>query len=218
MAMIAWARVLAPGLSSGMSAAVSTARTPGSARAFEASMRLIRACAYGLRSSRACSIPGSWISATYWVRPVTFSGASNRGMDTPMPRTWRVVIITATGSVLPCLTGGADSGHHLRVARAAAQVAGDAQADVCLSWGGVLGQQRAGRHQHAWDAEATLRHAMVNKRLLHGVQLACFQKTFDGSDVVPAGLHGQHQTARDGLAIQVHGARTTVAGAAALFR
>ena len=53
MASMAWARVLAIGFSSAMSAAVSTARTPGSARARVASMRVIRAWACGLRSSLA---------------------------------------------------------------------------------------------------------------------------------------------------------------------
>ena len=77
-----------------MSAAVSTARTPASALARLVSMRLMRACACGLRSSLACSRPLGFRSATYGTWPVTFSGPSGRGMESPTPLTSRVVFIT----------------------------------------------------------------------------------------------------------------------------
>jgi hypothetical protein len=41
---------------------VMTALTPGSASAFDASMRRMRACGCGLRSTRAQSMPGSEMS------------------------------------------------------------------------------------------------------------------------------------------------------------
>ena len=94
MASTAWARVGALRFSSGMSAAVRTARTPGSARALLASMLTIRAWACGLRRSLACSRPFGLMSATYCTRPVTFSGPSGRGIESPTPRTSRVVFIT----------------------------------------------------------------------------------------------------------------------------
>jgi hypothetical protein len=94
MASTAWARVGAWRLSCGTSAAVSTARTPGSARARLASSRTIRAWACGLRSSLACSRPRAGRSATYCTWPSTFSGPSGRGMARPMPLTSRVVFIT----------------------------------------------------------------------------------------------------------------------------
>ena len=85
-----------------MSAATMTARTPGSAFALDVSMRLIHACALGLRSSLACSIPLGLRSATYSVLPVTFSAPSARGIDRPTPFTSRVVFITvAIGHALP---------------------------------------------------------------------------------------------------------------------
>ena len=46
----------------GVSAPVSTSLTPGSACAARTSMRAMRACGYGLRSTLACSMPGSWMS------------------------------------------------------------------------------------------------------------------------------------------------------------
>jgi hypothetical protein len=39
------------------------------------------------------SMPRGLMSATYCTRPVTFSGPSGRGMDTPTPLTSRVVFI-----------------------------------------------------------------------------------------------------------------------------
>ena len=62
-----------------MSAAVSTARTPGSALALLVSMRMILAWACGLRRSFACSMPRGLMSATYWTWPVTFSGSVGSG-------------------------------------------------------------------------------------------------------------------------------------------
>ena len=50
-----------PGL---RSAAVNTARTPGSAAAAAVSMPRIAACAYGLRTKAAWSSPGSTTSST----------------------------------------------------------------------------------------------------------------------------------------------------------
>ena len=47
----------------GKSARVMTARTPGSASAFEVSMPRMCACACGLRFSRPNSVPGSCVSA-----------------------------------------------------------------------------------------------------------------------------------------------------------
>src|SRR6266851_247711 len=219
MASSACARVFAPAFNSGMSAAVSTARTPGSARAREASMRLMRACANGLRSSRACSRPGNWTSPTYCVRPVTFSGASNRGTDTPMPRTSRLVFITVVMcSALPHLASRfGDRSDHLRIARAPTQVAGDAEPNLGLGWRRVLGEQRTGRHQHTRYTEPTLRHAVRHERGLHRVEAAARRQTLDGAYVAAPRLHRQHQAARDGLAVQVDRTCATVAGAAALF-
>ena len=47
----------------GTSSCVSTATTPGSARAASTSIRAIRADEYGLRTIRLCSIPGKLKSA-----------------------------------------------------------------------------------------------------------------------------------------------------------
>src|SRR5881296_1298386 len=156
--------------STGMSAAVRTARTPGRARARLTSMRTILAWAWGLRKSFACSRPRGLRSATYWTWPVTLSGPSGRGIDSPMPFTSRVVFITVDIASAPPADGGAgslgDRGQHLRVSRASAQIAGDPVADLFLGRMRLLGQERGGRHDDAGDAEATLGHAVADEGIL----------------------------------------------------
>src|SRR5262249_44068250 len=99
-------------------------------------------------------MPGNWRSATYWVLPATFSGASARGMRSPIPRTSRDVFITVAMGLALLVRPGTGRGRlhdrrdHLGVARAAAEVAGDPQADLLLCRGRTGLQQRAGGHDH----------------------------------------------------------------------
>jgi hypothetical protein len=57
---------------------VTTATTPGSARAAAASMPRIFAWAWGLRTKATCKRPGSAMSATYCDVPVIRRGSSLR--------------------------------------------------------------------------------------------------------------------------------------------
>ena len=75
-----------PTSTSGRSAAVSTASTPGSARALEVSIRRIRACGSGLRSALPQISPGSVTSAEKRAAPVTFAAPSSRPMGCPTIR------------------------------------------------------------------------------------------------------------------------------------
>src|SRR6516162_2930056 len=61
-----------------MSAAVTTALTPGRASALDASIERMRACACGERITLPHSMPGIAMSAPYWARPVTFGTPSGR--------------------------------------------------------------------------------------------------------------------------------------------
>src|SRR5262245_41487811 len=190
MARTAWARVGALRFSSGMSAAVRTARTPGSARAFSVLMRTMRACAWGLLRSLAWSRPRGLRSATYWTWPVTFSGPSGRGMESPIPLTSRVVFITVAMAMrlLSCARPGrrgprpravlrlsrrwiraddlGDGRQHLGVPGAPAEIARDAVADLRLGGVRILVEQGRGGHQHAGDAEPALRHPVPHEGLL----------------------------------------------------
>src|SRR5213594_868293 len=106
---------------------------------------------------------------------------------------------------------------HLGVARAPAEVAGNRVADVVLGRLRVLGEERGGRHQHARDAEAALRHAVTHERVLHGRERPAARQPLDGGHGAPSRLHREHEAARHELAIQMHGARAAVAGAATLL-
>ncbi len=69
---------------SAMSAAVTTASTPGRASAAVASIRPTRAWACGLRTMAACATPGMARSSTKVPRPVSSRASSRRGMGAPM--------------------------------------------------------------------------------------------------------------------------------------
>ena len=62
----------------GRSAEVTTALTPGIARARLASMERMRAWGWGLLRVLAWRSPGNWMSAPYWALPVTLSVPSWR--------------------------------------------------------------------------------------------------------------------------------------------
>src|SRR5689334_15457033 len=98
------------------------------------------------------------MSATYCTLPVTFSGPSGRGIDSPTPLTSRVVFITVA-MLLSFRARGAgardlgDRLDHLGVARAPAQVAGDGVADVVLGRFRILREQRGGGHEDAGNTK-----------------------------------------------------------------
>src|SRR5690242_12083783 len=124
----------------GTSRCVSTAITPARALAFEASMRTMRACASVQRLIFACSIPGSLTSPAYCAVPVTLARMSERG--TALPTTLRSPTAHFLGRLLDRLD---DPG----VARAAADIAGNAEADLVLGRARVLVEQRLRHHQDA---------------------------------------------------------------------
>jgi hypothetical protein len=73
-------------------------------------------------------------------------------------------------------------------------------------------------HDLSWRATAALERVVIDERLLHGMQCRTRRaQTFDRSDLAP-GAHDRKRQARENAAIvQVHGACSTLAMAAALF-
>ena len=71
-------------LSSPSSAALNAATTPGMARAAVKSIRLILACACGLRTICMCRVPGSWMLSVQLVVPVSSRPSSLRRRDWPI--------------------------------------------------------------------------------------------------------------------------------------
>src|SRR5258708_21590518 len=129
------------------SAPVSTAVTPGIARAADTSMRAIRACAYGLRRMAACSNPANRMSSTYVAMPLMRRGSSTRFIARP---TYGAVASATRHPRNP--VGPAGRLIHrvddVRVAGAAAQIAAQPVRDLLAARRGGPPRQRYPRHDH----------------------------------------------------------------------
>src|ERR1017187_8869086 len=121
------------------------------------------------------------------------------------------------GSVLLFGCGGEYGLHRLLVPGAEAQVPGQRLPHLVLRRVRTTVQQRLGADHHAGGAEAALHRAVVEERLLHGIELAVDGDAFDGQDVAPFGLRGKHQAGVDGLAVHQNRARPAFALLAAAF-
>src|SRR5690242_10982941 len=158
------------------------------------------------------------MSATYWTLPVTFSGPSGRGIESPTPFTSRVVFITVDISLSFHSGRLGDRLDHFGVAGAPTQVAGDPVADVLVRWLRVFGEERGGGHHHPGNAEPALGDAAAHERVLQRREGAATREPLDRGHRAPARLHGEHETARHELAVQVDGTRAAVTGATAFLR
>src|SRR5207244_7396776 len=213
-------------LSSGLkSAAVRTATTPGIACAPVALIRLMRACGCGLRTIAIVSSPGRVRSSTYRPPPVIRWGSSRRWMRAPI--IWLIAIPLGPPRGSGSRRGGAGGHGRARdlhgfddvcVARAAAQVAFESLADLRLARPRVAFQQRGGRHDEAWRAEATLQPMLVPERFLERRQLAIRRQALDRRQLAAVGLDGEHRAGLDGSLVDQHGARPALAGIAADVR
>jgi hypothetical protein len=88
----------------------------------------------------------------------------------------------ARAFALPLITG------------AAAQIAGNADADVLLARLRIVAQQLNQRRQDARRAEAALQAVMIVERLLQRMQLVGTRRdAFHRENVVAVGLHREHQ-------------------------
>ena len=77
--------------------------------------------------------------------------------------------------------------------------------------------ERRGGHDHAGGAKAALERLRIEKRLLHGVQLAVLGEALDGGDLAPGGAEGRQQAAMIGHAIEPHRAGAAIALVAAFL-
>ena len=118
---------------SGKSSRVTTALTPGSASAFEVSIETMRACGWGLRSTRPMSWPARLKSAPKRARPVTLSTPSGRMVRVPTYVLRRCPVRRRLGhglSLSHCRGGVHHRADDLVVAGAPAEVAGQPVADL----------------------------------------------------------------------------------------
>src|SRR4029077_17727526 len=77
------------------------------------------------------------------------------------------------------------------VAGAAAQIPGDALADLPLGWRRRVVEERHGRHDHARRAVAALQAVLLPESLLQRMQLAVARQPFDRGDLRAVGLDGE---------------------------
>src|SRR6185503_13763375 len=119
--------------------------------------------------------------------PVTRSRASTRGSRLPTDcRAPFCLVSTALvlRSLPPC--SGQNGVDYFVIAGTAADVAGDGMTHVLHRGRGIVVEQNLGGHDNARRAEAALRAAVRDQRLLNGMQLSARRQAFD-SDDVPAG-------------------------------
>src|SRR5688572_16757398 len=165
----------------GKSLPVSTRCTPGCAFAFSQSMDSIKACGWGERSRRMCSMRGSTTSSAKRVWPVTLARPSTRRRGLP------ITFMLHS----PC--GFFDGLEDLLIPRAPAKIPRDGLLDSFPRRILFMLQQRLRGHENARRAVAALGGAKVGKRGLQGVQLGAARQALHRVDRAAAAFHGEHQ-------------------------
>ena len=69
-------------------------------------------------------------------------------------------------------------------------------------------QQSFHRHDHAGGAEAALKGLVLEKSLLHGIELAVLRETFDRQHVFAFDVGREGEAGADGFAVDQYGAGT----------
>ena len=200
---------------------MSTSTTLVVAFAAAVSMLMILACANGLRTMARCSIPGRVMLSVQRVRPVISRWSSLRRRSRPISRSgagasWMAVMPCAPSARVAAVLSGVLHGlDDVVVARAAAEVALEAEPDLLLGGVRVLLEQVDALHDHPRRAEPALEAVALAERLLHRVQLAVGGQPLDRGDLGAVGLDGQHVARLHAAAVEVHRAGAAVAGVAA---
>jgi len=111
--------------------------------------------------------------------------------------------------------GGADRIEDLDVARAHAEVPGQAPAD--LLFGRIEGarQQRMGREHHAGGAVAALEAVLGDERLLNRMERPVLRQSLDRQDLAAIRLHSEDQARLHQQSIEKDGAGAALADDAA---
>src|SRR5437879_7036721 len=211
----------------GRSLPVSTAFTPGSARACDMSMPVMRAWGCGLRSSLAYNMRGRNRSSANLVTPVTLAVASTLRIAFPTTRRAAGCFLRVPIQRLPRRLGllppqaGRRQLHRLvdlQVARAAAQVARQRLLDLVTRGSRVLVEQRFGGEQEGGRTVPALRRAELGERVLERMQRPTLCHPLDRLHAMPRAREAEHQAGEHGLPVHEHGARAALAQLAAVLR
>src|SRR6188508_2477615 len=206
----------------GKSAPVTTAWTPGRAAAREVSIRTMRACGWGLRSSLHQSIRGRIRSSAKRVWPVTLATPSIRGSG--VPTTWKSRSLPPFPSVaiqtlaLRLRGFAAHAGGRqlhgfvdLHVSRAAAKIAAQSRNDLRPSRGRILLEECLRGQQNPRCAVTTLRRTQLGERVLQRMKLRACRKTFHCGDRPILAGYSQLEAGEDGNPVDQDGARPAFA-------
>ena len=117
------------------------------------------------------------------------------------------------------LGSGVHGADDVMIARAAAKIAGQQDAQLLLVGRGVFAQMLGERHQHAGRAEAALQAMMIVKAFLqYGERAVRMGEPLDRLDAGAIRLHGEHQAGAQAAPIDQHGAGAANAVLAARMR
>src|SRR5438309_9512629 len=193
----------------GRSSPVSTASTPGRARARVVSTRRILACGCGLRRIRPKSMRGSERSSANRVWPLTLAKASGLVSDLPT---------TASSSATAPVPRRRqlDGLEDLEVTGAATEHAGKRFFDRIARWVRVTVEKRPGGEQHRRRAITALRGAQLGKRDLERMRLTPVRHPFHGGDLASLEIERHRQAGEVWPAVDKHAAGGALAQLAAV--
>src|SRR3989454_1126498 len=214
----------------GRSFPVSTALTPGRARACAASTRTMRACGCGLCSSLLYSMRGRERSSANFVTPRTLAVAST--LRSAFPTTRRAVgrsaaFLPRAIQRLPCrlcaLTPQTGRGQlhrlvDLDVAGAAAEVARQGLLDLVAVGARVVGEEGVGGEEEGWGAVAALGGAQHREGFLQRVEPAALRQPFHRLHAAALAREAEHQARQHGRAVEQHRARSALTQFAPVLR
>src|SRR2546427_2161721 len=177
---------------SGMSAPVTTATTPGCARARVTSTRRMRACGRVDRRTRPYSIRGKKKSSAYRASPVRWAHELTFGRRRP--------ITENSDTLRRLLDHFVDRG----VAGAAAKVPADRRGDLRARRPRRRIEQRLRGHEHPGRAVATLRRALFGKCDLERVQRLTLREALHRRHIGVADERGEGEAIEDRNAVDEH--------------
>src|SRR5215213_6542556 len=147
---------------------------------------------------------------------------------TEVPRTSTAIVLSPSALGLRRRGGGRSRLHRSRrfadrrddvlVAGASTVVALQRVADLAVGGIRVAGEEVGRDHDHSRGAEAALEAVLLPERVLEWMEAAVRSHPLDRGHATAVGLNGQHRATLHGLAVDVDGARSTLARVAADVR
>src|SRR4051812_32365639 len=193
-----------------ISAPVKIRITPGRRAATEVSRLLILACASGLCRIATWAVLGRSKSAVNFALPVNRFGSSLRLTDVPS---------TCVPILVPPLSRLShqrfDRANHVLIHTTTADVAVNPLADLRLTGLRISTEQVSEREHHPGCAVSTLNSMLLPESRLKSRENAAFGHSFDGGDIAPVCLDGQHRATLHRQSINEHRTGTAMAGIAA---